>query len=188
MSRAYRVRSTRVRESDRRVDHLSDSFSASLDMLPILDREEMAALLAREFEARGFLRVGAFVSRREPDGVHIEVELDSATATLRIADQIEVEGEITRTVRSPGEAAATQARARAQLSRQLADRLESERARHQPELSARLQKSFRCLQTELEQVAHRATAEALKVRAGRLGEIEQIFEEDNGNLTITVKV
>lgn len=188
MSRAYRVRSTRVRESDRRVDHLSDSVSASLDLLPILDREEMASLLARELESRGFLREGAFVSRRRPDGVHIEVELDSAIVKLSIAEQIEVEGEITRTVRSPGEAAATQARARAQLSRQLDDRLENERAHRQPALSARLQESFRGLQPELEQVAHRVTAEALKVRAGRLGEIEQIFEGDNGDLTITVKV
>src|SRR5215472_9467142 len=71
MSRAYRIR---VRESLTRIVRAQDQVSTQLELLEVLPREEMADMLARELESRGFRREGQTVIR-SGRGVTVEVEL-----------------------------------------------------------------------------------------------------------------
>src|SRR5260370_23007197 len=91
MSRAYRIR---VRESLSRVVRAQDQVSTQLELLEVLPREQMAEMLGRELEARGFRRQGRTVVRVAND-VTVEVELDSGTVRVRAkaARNIDLEGE-----------------------------------------------------------------------------------------------
>lgn len=52
-----------------------------------------------------------------------------------------------------------------------------------------LEGKLRDLRAELDSIANRVTAEALKVRASQLGEIREITEDpETGSLTIKVRV
>ncbi|MGZ3478136.1 MAG: hypothetical protein ACXVCJ_26805, partial [Polyangiales bacterium] len=50
MSRAYRIR---VSESIERIVHVEDGVATSLEILPILPKERMQELLAKELEGAG---------------------------------------------------------------------------------------------------------------------------------------
>ena len=109
---------------------------------------------------------------------------------IGLMKECEVELERTGETRStrPGDA-----KAKAQLESKLQERLESEadfeQAKRQEELTTRLEKRIRDIQPELDQIGNKVTAEALKVRAGQLGEIEEITEDpESGSMTIKVKL
>ena len=57
------------------------------------------------------------------------------------------------------------------------------------ELTRRLEGRLRDLQEELDQTSQRVTAEALKIRARQLGDIEEITEDpQTGSMTIKVRL
>jgi len=189
MSRAYRIA---VSESVRRRVVLSDGVRTQLELLDILPCEATRELLTREVVGRGF-KVDGNKATRVDDGITVEIDLDTGAVTVRasqVAD-VDVTVEQSRTVAeetaqtkkdetkaSLTEAARTQAEALAK----------AKEARAQKEVSARLEAKLGDLQKELDGIANRTTAEALKVKAAQLGEIEEISEDPKtGSLTIRVR-
>ena len=186
MSRMYRIR---VSESVEKLVHVEDGVATDLELLPVLERPRMLELLAEELAKRGFTRDGNIATRAEEDGVVVSVDLESGRVTARVESerQVAVAGERSASVAQKTDAAeeALRAKLRAQLERDV--QREEEQLRQ--EATQRLEKKVRDLQAEMDQVVNRVTAEALKERAGQLGEIEELSENaETGELTIKVKV
>jgi hypothetical protein len=193
MSRAYRVR---VRESVRHTVRAEDHVSTTLELLEILPREEMADLLREELAGRGFVeeKKGKGLVRRG-DGLTVEIDPASGTVTARaeLAEEVELHGERTGVADtdwgSPGRERA-EAALREDLRRELeakADRGAGRAA--QKKVTDRLEAGLADLRGELDQVVNRVTAEALKRKAARLGQIKEMTEDpEAGSLTIVLEV
>lgn len=185
MSRAYRIS---VSESVRRHVRVEDGVCTSLELLEILPKESMADLLAKELEGRGFKRDGDKAVRTEEDGVQIEVDLEDGSIKVKLAQEADLESQVERSqnVNQVTDQAKEALRKSAQhaAEREVDDK--KERLRSQ--VTAKLEKRLADLQQEIDQVTHRVTAEALKVRASQLGEIEEITEDpQSGSMTIKVR-
>jgi len=186
MSRAFRIR---VSESITRVIHVDDGICAPLDLLPVLPRERMDALLAQELERRGFELDGATARRDEGDGVVIEVDIETRQVSLSVAEDREVE-EVATASAIPDK---SEDQGRAKLERAVQEQLETALDERQEKLrvkaTERLERKLGDLRAELDGVINRVTAEALKERAGQLGEVEEVHEDlETGSLTIKVKL
>src|SRR5262249_42597474 len=72
MSRSYRIS---VEESISRVIRAEDKVQTQLEILEVLPPEQMAELLARELEQRGFQREGDTMVQELEDGVKVSVDL-----------------------------------------------------------------------------------------------------------------
>lgn len=187
MSRAYRVS---LSESLRRHVRVGDGVQTGLEVLPVLPKERMAALLAAELEKLGFEREGG-VCRREQDGIAVEVDLltGCVTATASAETDLSLQREGVASSYRPDELE----RAAESRRQRLRDSLEAEAAAHSEELrqqvTARLEAALRELQAELDGAVNRSTASALKEKAAQLGEIEEISEDtETGELTIRVRL
>jgi len=179
----------RVSESVVRTIHVEDGVASPLEMLPILAAERMGELLATELAALGFTRDGARVRRVEKDGLEVEVDLATATVTVKlganqkVAEQVELES---RTY------AGHEAKAREHLRDQAIGELDERVAAATEDLRKRITKQLEGrladLKQELDGAVGRATVAALTERAGQLGKIESVLADQAGNVTIRVKV
>lgn len=189
MSRAYRIR---VRESVRRALSAEDEVQSRLEILEILPAEQMAELLARELEGRGFARDGDVLRR---DGGGVTTAIDAKTGTISVksrqCDEVTLEGQrehVGYDDFGPGEDAVKR-ELRQQLHRDLDERARGERARLQDEATRQLEDELARLGNELNQAVNRVTAAALKQKAGQLGKITEVSEDEStGSLSITVEV
>jgi hypothetical protein len=186
MSRAYRIT---VKESLTRTIEVEDGVCSSLELLPILQPERMRELLARELGVRGFKREGQTATRDEGGGVTISIELATGEVSVTAEGHARLELSAERTavvdaVDDPGHQQSLRAAARQSLERAATAEEEALRRKVTEELGGRL----RDVKGELDGVVNRVTVEALKQRAGELGQVEEIHEEPNGNLTIKVRV
>jgi hypothetical protein len=187
MSRAYRVS---VSGSVERIVHVEDGVAAPLELLPILAKERMREILAKELEGRGFTREDGVARRDEGNGVTVEVDLDAGNVTVRAESSKDVKIERTRTGTVAEERVA---QGRAALQRQLDAELEQQVAATEQEMreqaTARLERKLKDLKQELDRAVNRVTAEALKEKARSMGEIEELHEDnETGELTIKVRV
>ena len=90
MSRAYRIR---VRESVRQIVRGSDRVVTQLELLDLLPAEQMAARLAQELEAQGFIKQdGELV--RSAEGVTIRIDPASGAVCVEseVARDLKLEG------------------------------------------------------------------------------------------------
>jgi len=190
MSRAYRIS---VRESIRRVIRGSDRVATRLELLEILPREQMAAQLAEELRARGFVDEDGELVRRS-DGV--TVRIDPTDGTIIVESEIERDVKIEAEKQGwadedfgrPGRKAAEK-RLREELLKELEGKAERSTGELDSEATDQLEAALRDLQGELDSVVNRVTAEALKAKAAQLGEIKQISEDaQSGNMTIVLEV
>ncbi len=180
MSRAYRLR---VSESLRRVIKASDHVSSQLELLAVVPPEETCELLAAELAEHGFTQQPNGRWTRAEEG--IEITVDAATAS------IEVKSTKTREVALATDKTGnyydeTNQRDRSQLEDQL-----RQEAREELEQAAtdELERKLRDLQPELDRIVNRITAEGLKRKAARLGQIKEVTEDpQSGSLTIVVEV
>jgi hypothetical protein len=192
MSRAYRVR---VRESTHHVIRAEDHVSTTLEMLEILPCEEMAGLLRAELIGRGF-HAGAEGEAliRRGDGLTIAVDPASATVTVRAesAETVELAGErqgYADTDWGPDGKKQAESALRASLRDELKAKAERQTARAQQRATERIEGALLGLRAELDQVVNRVTAEALKRKAARLGQIKEMTEDpEAGSLTIVLEV
>ncbi|MBI1917588.1 MAG: hypothetical protein HYS12_23080 [Planctomycetes bacterium] len=189
MSRAYRIS---VRESLRRVLRAHDRVSTQLELLEILSPEEMAELLSQELEKRGFERKdGELV--REQNGVQVSVDPKTGTVTVASESSQEVELEGSREGTAWDDAGPSATNVRAGLKKQLQQDLEKQADKKTSELQSqvtdRLEKQLGDLRQELDQAINRVTAESLKEKARRMGQIKEMTEDpQTGSLTIVVEV
>ena len=186
MSRAYRIA---VSESLTRHVRVEDGVCASLEILPVLPREQLASVLMEELAKRGFVKDGASAKRADADGVEVTVDLDAGSVTVRLVAEKKVDLAIER---SAATAEREQDAAREKLRANVRDELERdaklEEHKLTEEVARRLEGKLKDLRQELDQVANRVTASALKVRAAQLGEIQEVHEEPDGSMTIKVKL
>jgi hypothetical protein len=189
MSRAYRIS---VRESLRRVLRAHDRVSTQLELLEILSPEEMAELLSLELEKGGFERKdGELV--REQDGVKVSVDPKSGTVTVSAESSQDVELQSAREGTAWDDAGPSAKSVREGLTKQLQQELEKQADKKTSELQSqvtdRLEKQLGDLRQELDQAVNRVTAEALKEKARRMGQIKEMTEDpQTGSLTIVVEV
>lgn len=190
MSRAYRIR---ISETLERIVHVEDGVATTLEILPILPKERMAALLSQELAAAG-LTIEAGVARRvdktEEGDVTLAVDVSTGEVSVRVAraEDITLHAALERTVgEEKRESAAEHLRkeARAALEADAARAAEGARKK----ATARLEAELREARSELDRIVHRVTAAALKEKAAQLGDIEEITEDEAaGVLTIRVRV
>ena len=190
MSRAYRIS---VRESLRKMIKGTDHVSSELELLQILPKENMASLLVGELEQRGFRREGNVLVREDDGGT---VTIDPSSGSIKVATEICEEIELENTSQGwadedfgrRGRAEAEESlRKRAQ--KDLARQADGKEQRLTEKATAQLEGVLRDLQTELDEVVNRVTAEALKQKAAQIGEIKQVTEDlENGSMTIVVDV
>ncbi|MEW6432280.1 MAG: hypothetical protein AB1730_12305 [Myxococcota bacterium] len=185
MSRAYRIT---VKESLSRHVQVEDGVSSSLELLPILPKARMRELLAAELTRRGFERDGNGAKRDAGKGVTVTVDLESGAVSVTAEGhaRLNLSTERTAAVESPTDAHEQALRQKAQQALEREAKAEEEVLRRQ--VTERLAGTLRDLKDELDGVANRVTAAALKQRAAELGQVEEIHEEPNGGLTIKVRV
>jgi hypothetical protein len=192
MSRAYRVK---VRETMRQVIRAEDHVGTRLELLEILPPEAMADLLRRELTGRGFQlhdHDNTLVRRR--DGITVTVEPETGTVTVRAESDQEVEHEAVREGFADDDwGRAGRARTEEQLREGLRKGFEREAGKKTAELQRqvtdRLERQLLELRPELDRVANRVTAEALKRRAAQIGQIKEMTDDpQTGSLTIVLEV
>lgn len=190
MSRAYRIR---VSESLRRVIRASDHVSTQLELLDILPVDETAALLTEELLAQGFESTDEGLSR-ETDGVRVTIDprTGNVTVTSESTEDIDLKSQQETYVEEEAGAAARKS-ARADLVKQAKEALEQEANRKEQELQKaatdRLESELQELQGELNTVVNRVTAQALKEKAARIGQIKELTEDPaSGSMTIVLEV
>ena len=186
MSRAIQVR---VSESVVRTVHVEDGVQAPLEVLPVLPPDRMADLLAAELEAQGFIRDGNIAKRVDPDGVEITVDLAAATVSVKLAGETRLNEKVNLETRVAIESqSAAEERLRDAAIGELEKRLEEKTEALRREVTGKLEKKVGDLRTELDQAIGRATVAALTERASQLGSIQELVQDDAGNVTIKVKV
>lgn len=190
MSRAYRIS---VSESIRRHVSVSDGIRTSLELLEVLPPEAMCDILAAELAARGFQPQGGQMIRVEDDGVEIAIDVsgtDAGHVTVRLARNQDLDITVQKSRQIYAEHAEEAKESLEQEVKRLAERREREAiSQLSTEVTQTLERKLRDLGSELDRIANRVTAEALKARARQLGEIREISEDpETGSLTIKVKV
>lgn len=186
MSRAYRIT---VKESLSRHVQVEDGVASNLELLPILPKERTRELLAAELEKRGFTRDGATAKRTPGAGITIEVDLDSGAVSVTAEGHadLELERARTRVSEDPDRHRVREGVAKA-LKESLEEEAKGEEEALRRKVTAQLEETLRGLKGELDEVATRVTAEALKQKAAELGQVEEVHEDANGGLVIKVRV
>jgi hypothetical protein len=189
MSRAYRIR---VKESLTRSLTTSDEITCELEMIEVLPADQMADLLKRELQQRGFENDGTNVSRQDGD---IKVTVNPATGEVSVKAEARdtFRQELEREGRGYDDVGPNSDALRKSLSKDIQQDLEKraqqETSRLQGQATEALEKHLCGLQQELDQAVNRVTAEALKQKAATMGAIKEISEDQqSGSLTITLEV
>lgn len=187
MSRAYRVT---VKGSVSRVVHVEDGVCTSLELLPILPKERMGQILEDELTRRGFTREGDVLRRTEKDGVIVEVDPKTAAVSVKAeaTAKIDINHETTELVAEESLQHGTDA-AQKRIDRRAERDAQAAEEKARTEVTEKLEKRLGDLRRELDQATTKVTAEALKEKAKKLGEIEEMHEDaESGELTIKVKL
>lgn len=187
MSRAYRVT---VKGAVHRVVHVEDGVCTSLELLPILPQERTGEILGAELERRGFSLENGVARRVEEDGVAIEVDVRTGAVSVKAEASAEIAIEKERSERVYEEAIERGTRAvQERLDREVARDAAAAEQKARGEVTEKLEKKLGDLRKELDTVTSRVTAEALKEKARKLGEIEEMHEDaETGELTIKVRL
>jgi hypothetical protein len=185
MSRVYRIT---VAESVTRIVHVEDGVEAPIELLPILAPERMADLLAAELAEKGFQRDGNRLTRVDPDGTTIEIDLTASTVSVKLASTSEVNEELSTTRTVVDDSAAGRDRAKADLRRELEGRIDERATELRKEVTAALEGRLADVRAEIDAAVGSATLAALTEKAGQLGSIESLTTDDAGNVTIKVRL
>lgn len=181
MSRAYVVR---VAESVTKTIHVEDGMAFHLEILGVLSKERMVQLLVEKLVERGFQQQADGALSRDTDGIHIRVSPETGEVTVGVVLEESVTRSADRVLRSRDAETATR-----QVRSQLEGEIARERGARQQTITAHLEQHIGAIRAELDRVSTAVVAEALKQRAGELGEIQEIVEDpETGDLKITVRV
>src|SRR6185437_6002024 len=189
MSRSYRVS---VRECENRTIRAEDHVSTQLEVLEVLPPEQMAALLADELEKRGFERDGTRMTRKQ-NAVTITVETTTSTVTVAAEASEETSIEAERADRAYDDvgphAKTVRENLKEQVKKDIDNKAGEQTASLQTKVTDRLEGELCDVRQELDQAINRVTGEALKRKAGQMGQIKEMTEDPQaGSLTIVVEV
>ncbi|MEZ4318479.1 MAG: hypothetical protein R3F61_13285 [Myxococcota bacterium] len=188
MSRCYRIS---VSESLRRHVDVEDGIETHLELLDILPPEQMRELVSDQLAGLGYTSEDDKTWTKTLDnGVTITVDLEEGTVHIGLAAEEDLDLELKRSTSAVEETRERTERSlrektRADLEREADAATEALRV----EVTRRLEESLENLRRELDTAVNRATGEALKIKAGQLGEVQEISEDpETGAVTIRVKV
>lgn len=190
MSRAYRIK---VSESLSKVIRASDHVSTQLELLAILPCDEMAEILAAELEAQGFERTEDGLVRRSGDvTVAVDALSGTVTVTSETAQDLELkstqQGYVYQEQSKTGRREAHD-RLREKAQTEMEEQSDAKTAELQKQVTDQLEAELVDVQSELGQAVNRATAEALKRKASRIGQIKEMTEDpESGSVTIVLEV
>jgi hypothetical protein len=190
MSRAYRIR---VSESLRKVIRGGDRIGTHLEVLPVLARDQIAALLVEELMALGFEREGHHLLRTA-DGVSVRVDPETGAVEIEASVHLDLDLNARRVgFAEEDEGERGRKEAEEHLRRRVQSELEQQAGRREAELNRQatdlLEAALRGIQTELEGVVNRVTIAALKRKAAQLGTIKELTEDAQaGSMTIVLEV
>ena len=189
MSRAYRIQ---VSESVHRVIRASDHVSTRLEILQILPPEDMAGLLRQELEQHGFTPEGGQMVKADGEA---KIAVEPATGTVTVTAEADQEVSMKRTesgfsyTQEKAETKKAKEALRQQVLKNLDAQVNAEQAKLQKELTDKLEAQLGDVRKELDQIANKVMAEALKVKAKQMGQVKEITEDpQSGSLTIVVEV
>lgn len=158
-----------------------DHVTSRLDVPPIVSREESADILRGDLRGRGFSDADGGHMVRERDGVRVEIDPEPGDGG---GPEVKVSSRAEKDLPPPSNPSPCGCRA--------VRRMREEQSAHddlQRQVTRRLEGVVGRLGCELEGVMNRVTKEALKRKAGRLGQIKQITEDPkSGSMTILVEV
>lgn len=188
MSRAYRIR---VSESVTRTVHISDGLEFKLELLDILSKERMQALLTAALEQDGFKpnAAGLWV-REDTGGIETQVDPNDGAVQVRLGLDEELSGDRSLEGRVEEEQAERGRQRLQQRAKRLIDEELSEKeAEIRKQVTEKIERRLGDIRAGLDRVSNRVVAEALKERAAQLGEIQEMSEDpESGSLTIRVRV
>ena len=187
MSRAYCIQ---VSESVERVIYVEDGVCGGLELLPVLPPARLGELLALELLSRGFTKneKGDLV-RDEEDGTRVSIEPSTGSVSVTLSRSKDVSLTKERTTRVAEETEALQRDAAAKALRgELENELKETERTLGKEAAESLEKRLHALRPELAAISNRVTSTALKEKAASLGNIQEMSEDEAGNLTIKVRL
>ncbi|MGF1526923.1 MAG: hypothetical protein ACFCBW_09040 [Candidatus Competibacterales bacterium] len=187
MSRAYRLH---LAESLRRHLVVADGITTQLELLPVLPEVQLAALLQAELEAQGFQGAGDRWRQRLASGVELSIDPRDGSVHLGLQREREVAVERTldTTVDEEFKEAARQ-RLGEQLRLAMAREIDGQQRELQGQVTRALAAELAEVRGELDRLAHRVTAAALKLKASQLGTVETVEDDEaNGALTLRVRL
>ncbi len=186
MSRAYRIR---VSESVTKTVHVRDGLVFRLELLDILGRERMTALVVEQLQERGFEADesdGTLVRRDGEIEVRVDPETGEVKVTLDASATITKRGSREARVYDPERGRESAERG---LRGELDGKIDEETTGLQAAVTAELERHIPALRKELDRASTAVVAEALKERARQMGEVEDVSENaETGELTIRVRV
>jgi hypothetical protein len=183
----------KVKESVTDVVRAGDEICTDLEVLEVLPPEDMAGLLRKELESRGFeSRDDGTLSRADgPVTVTVDPCTGRVTVTATAEERVTREAEVTGQYyddAGPGEARTRdglQEKARQQAAKQIDER----RSELQGVATDALEGALERLRPELSDAVNRVTREALKEKAKQMGTVKDVSEnESSGELTIRIEV
>jgi hypothetical protein len=149
----------------------------------------MGELLAAELEQRGFKRDGKTATRKEGDGVVVEVNVETGDVSVTAEGHAQVTLETERTAVVDNTLAGDREKHLRDAAKQSLEReAKAEEEALRRKVTEQLEGKLRDLKEELDGAVNRVTGTALKQRAAELGQVEEVHEEANGSITIKVRV
>jgi hypothetical protein len=163
-----------------------DHVRTKVDIPPILPPEETGEILKGELRPRHFEEDERGHMVRERGGVRVDVDPPTGEVTVSVEASDEVE-------LPPDNPSPCSCRMREALKEGLTEAqrrgLSDKQRELQRAVTSRLEGSLGRLGCEMEGIAHRVTAEALKRKAAQLGRVKEVTEDPQaGSLTIVVEV
>lgn len=188
MSRVYRVR---ISDTLEQVVHVADGVTTKIDLIPILPKEQMSNLLAQELLKKGFKQSETSLSRLSNKGVNVSLDMETGEVKVSISHNVNVQesasADFNEDTDRVSESDANR-RAREQIQAQLQQKVEKRKQELQQQTTSTLEKELKELRQEMDEVINSVTSAALKIRASQLGDIEDIKDDNEGNITIKVRV
>ena len=192
MSQMYQVR---LASSVTRTVNAGDSVSYPLRLTGILPEAELLELLRQALLRRGFAVDEGDPERLEGEGSageRIVVDLGAKTVTASLEEESELAAEVNVAGRGYNrqQALAEARRDLAEHRRQAAARLEREGKAAERQLTRRLADSDEERRRQLHEMLQEVYAEALKRKAGQLGDVMEVREgtTSDGQYELVIKV
>lgn len=187
MSRAYQIR---VSESLTHHVHVDDGIQANLGLLGILGRERAATILADELKARGWTVTDGIAHKQLDDEIEVEIDTQTGTITVRAHHEEEVELSATRqgTSYTPDGSAGEKDRLKAAARAEIDSKAHTLDEAARQKLTERLDAALAAVRPELDEITSAVTRASLIERAGQLGQIVEVAENEAGEMSIRVKL
>lgn len=188
MSRCYRIS---VSESLRKHIEVEDGIETHLELLDILPPEQMQGLVADQLAGLGYTKdADGKWTRTTESGVTVTVDLEEGSVHIGIEAETELDIELKRSTTTAEEThARTEATLRDRTRKELDAEAEAATEALRTAATRKLEEALGTIRGELDTAVNRATGEALKIKAGQLGEVQEISEDpETGAVTIRVKV